>query len=138
MNAPEEIKKRRLEILQWEKDNRNINNMNMRNGGACMYTPLPGKPYGCGVGRLLPVELCHKLDERGKDYNASPLVSEDFVQDLLPPEIKELGIDFLQDLQTLHDTLPHFNEKGLTAYGQETFDELVKKYCSETDLNILE
>lgn len=130
MNTPEEIKKRRLEILQWEKDNRNSTNVNVHRGGSCMYAPIQGKPYGCGVGRLLTLELCQQLDASCSTTNSSPVIADCIAQSLLPPEIKELGMDFLQDLQTLHDTPVHFDEKGLTPYGQEIFEEFVKKHCS--------
>lgn len=90
---------------------------------SCYYSPITAQnPHsnGCAIGRLVSPKLRIKLDE------AKGTVSEIF--DLLPKKIKHFGVDFLAELQFLHD----FNEnwektKGLTAKGKRRVETIKKQ-----------
>ena len=106
------INERRLEILEWEKNNRNLNNRS-EDGGICKYSG----PIGCAVGRLIDdKELCEKLDN-SKDGNTGVRS----VFDQLPDSVKELGEDFLARLQYLHDNECYWDDAGPNEYGIHSF-----------------
>jgi hypothetical protein len=112
------INERRLEILEWEKNNRNLNNRSV-DGGICKYSG----PIGCAVGRLIDdKELCEKLDN-SKDGSTG--VRRVFYQ--LPDSVKELGEDFLARLQYLHDNIVYWDDAGLNDSGILAFDT-IKEY----------
>lgn len=117
------IEQRRLEILDWEKNNRNLNNRSTEGEGTvrCMYSG----PIGCAVGRLIDdKELCAELD--ADDDGA---VYEPYVFAQLPYHIKELGQDFLNDLQNLHDNSQAWNENGLSSRGKELYEKTKARWC---------
>lgn len=114
------IEKRRLEILDWEKDNRNINNRSVNSVSMCAYSG----PIGCAVGRLVSdKDLCYKMDSLDDS-------SIYHVFSLLPEDVRELGKGFLSVVQELHDTNVYWNENGLTSRGMENYDDIKKNYCS--------
>jgi hypothetical protein len=113
------IKERRLEILNWEKDNRNINNRSVKSDGAvgCAYAG----PIGCGVGRLIDdKKLCAELDRR-----LDSSVASNSLFNLLPKEVQDLGQIFLTDLQRLHDGIRFWIEKGLSSEGLIRYDAIL-------------
>lgn len=113
------IEERRLEILEWEKNNRNINNRSTANGG-CVYSG----EIGCAVGRLIEdKDLCLALDN--EDGSSVYDVFERF-----PDNVKGLGMDFLRAVQDLHDTAYHWDESGLTNSGLYRYNEIKKVYCA--------
>lgn len=91
-------------------------NRRCRTEDVCCYSPLTiGKENiseGCAIGRLLPLELRNKLD---KEFPTSNTVSKVF--DMLPKEIQDLSLGFLEDLQSLHDSDSNWDSKGLTKTG---------------------
>jgi len=115
------IQERRLEILNWEKDNRNFNNRSVSDeSGLCVYSG----PIGCGVGRLIEdKDLCYNLDK-------SPFSAVPCIFSFLPKDVRELGEDFLCSVQLFHDRKANWNENGLTSIGMKTYDCLKKTYCS--------
>ena len=72
---------------------------------------------GCAIGRKVPEQLAHEL--RG-------IVSDCF--SMLPPELQELGEDFLNSVQRLHDVAVCWNETGLSPAGQIRYEEICKRY----------
>ena len=112
-NNMKTINERRLEILEWEKNNRNLNNRSV-DGGICKYSG----PIGCAVGRLVDdKELCEKLDNR-KDGKGTGVRR---VFNRLPDSVKELGIDFLSSIQYLHDNDCYWDDAGPNESGIHSF-----------------
>ena len=86
------------------------------NGERCLYSPIEGKSEGCAVGRhIADKQLCKDLDA-GKFANCFG-ISSNAVFEALPQELKDLGQDFLGDIQSLHDTATWWNATGLTYEG---------------------
>jgi hypothetical protein len=113
------IKERRLEILKWEKNNRTSLNRAITSGGTCIYSG----EIGCGVGRLIEdKDLCAKLDS----FGGLPSVFEQ-----LPENVRELGQEFLMDLQKLHDYDQHWTGNGLSNAGENFMNELEAIWCTE-------
>lgn len=115
------IKERRLEILKWERENRNSQNRAINVDLSCMYSG----EIGCGVGRLIEdKDLCARLDMLGG-------VCLTYIFEQLPENVKELDQEFLKDLQKLHDYGHHWDEKGLTDDGESFMTELEVKWGGE-------
>ena len=66
---------------------------------------------GCAIGRLIPNELALELDKQGQ------LGVEEIFEDL-PIEIQVYGNDFLNKLQSLHDSKSFWDADGLTENGK--------------------
>lgn len=103
------VKEEREKALQWEVNNRTSFNRAIQRPGTvenvCMYNhDFNG---GCAVGRLIPKELAARL---------SGIISRSHLK-LLPDEVAELGLEFLEQLQSLHDVKANWDEIGLTAQG---------------------
>lgn len=93
----------------------------------CVYSPeTSGKTTseGCAVGRLIPTELATRLDQT---YTGDSTVTKIF--DELPEDLKDLGLDFLADLQGLHDTEIYwdFENKDISEKGILKVKELTNK-----------
>lgn len=59
----------------------------------------PIVPVGCAIGIMIPRKLGKHLDSM-----LDSAVCHQDVFDLLPPRVQALGLDFLTELQSLHDT----------------------------------
>lgn len=115
------IKERRLEILKWEKNNRNIFNRSTK-FDKCIYSG----EIGCAIGRLISdKELCEKLDS----FKITG-VYEPFVFNSLPENVKELGKPFLSDIQLLHDNEGYWNENGLSESGMFFYKKIKQTTCN--------
>lgn len=131
-----EIIQKRIEILQWERENRNLKNRNAhRVTSGCMYEPLGGeKKYGCAVGRLLPREIQQKCDSfaDGVGLDGSSVSCKE-IFDLLPEDVKELEQDFLVHIQLLHDTVAFWTNEGPSDEGLKRIEFLEKTFCKDTE-----
>lgn len=112
----EEIKAKRREILEWERDNRTLKNR-AHSGHSCYYY-LEGTP-GCAVGRLISEDLAKLLNNRG---------TANGIFDKLPIDVQELGKDFLWAIQQFHDTATNFNDDGLVDAGKTAMAALLEKW----------
>lgn len=96
-------------ITHYNSSNRGINSI-----GRCCYSS------GCAIGRLVPIEIANSFD---KEYD-NPCVTEIFEH--LPSNLKDLGCEFLQDIQIFHDDSNNFNEHGLSNIGKLESERLQK------------
>lgn len=112
----------RQEILQWEVDNRNLNNR-CKKGTACLYY-IPYKT-GCAVGRLLTKKKAKQIEEIVEKTGQGSVFA---VFELLPEEVRFLGLDFLADIQIFHDNCYYFTNKGLSSSGIEKAKKIAEKY----------
>jgi hypothetical protein len=69
--------------------------------GKCVYSPISPGSEGCAIGRHLPERLSAELDDKYRVSNNSVCNVEIFRQ--LPKWMQELGMNFLGDMQALHD-----------------------------------
>lgn len=133
MSTEKSIEQCRLEILHWERDNRNLNTVNVSSKGMCYYTAKGDNPFGCAIGRMLPASLCKELDSFASSdkSSGSPTVASQEVFNMLPKSIQNLGIDFLTELQNLHDMVNNWNYEGLSSLGTKVFEDIKQKYCQD-------
>lgn len=114
------IQERRLEVLEWEKNNRNINNRSTNESSLCSYAG----PIGCAIGRLVvDKDLCRMMDQM--DDSAACAIFH-----MLPGDVQELGIGFLGAVQEFHDRVVNWDEKGPTPRGIGHYNHIKSDYCS--------
>lgn len=92
---------------------------------GCRYNPLPNKPNsaGCAIGMYLPKKVCLKLDRIG---GVDTVFYRD--PDLLPKWMRDMGVNFLMEVQSLHDVSEFWSEKGLSGIGIERVYHIINKY----------
>ena len=102
---------------------RHFNSMNrsIKDGtlNDCMYRSEDG--YGCAIGREISDDLAKKL-------NNVSFGSVDNIFDKLPLRLKNLGVNFLREIQFLHDLSGHWNKDGLSNIGRENVDRICEKF----------
>lgn len=86
----------------------------------CKYRQGDNK---CMIGRHIPDD---KYNENLEGHNI-----DDIVLRFLPKNIVELGIDFLEYCQSLHDTHIYWNKrKGLTKLGKKGYQYIINRFCT--------
>lgn len=100
---------------------------------TCMYWD---KTTGnkCVIGKHIPEDKYNEHFE-SKLLQSIDKNGERFIFNLLPLEIQELGLYFLQDCQLFHDYKYNFNETGLSQQGLETINYLKERYCNNNGNN---
>ncbi len=109
------IQNKQLKVLNETISHYNIGNRGY--SGVCQY--ITGDGRKCAIGRLITDDLASNLE---KNYGGKRVND---VFKFLPKDIQELGEDFLEYLQTLHDSRHYWNETGLTDSGK-SFVSLIK------------
>lgn len=112
------LKVRQKALLEETAAFYNSNNRCTFRLGQCKYY-LPEKPWGCAVGRMIPINERIKLIGLGS-------VEWSFAE--LPESIRVFGKLFLQELQLLHDAGGNWNENGLTKQGKEKMLSIIKNF----------
>ena len=125
--TPELAAKRRAFVEEtaahYNSKNRSMNTKN----GACMYSPAHAGTEGCAIGRkVADKNLCRTFDEQY--CNSAVSATSVFTQ--LPPELQELGVDFLDEVQLLHDETYYWCEGGLNASGREVLGAIISRHCA--------
>lgn len=122
----ENLKAKRLKVLNDTVKTYNKTNRAVSGIGGCFY--FKEGTVGCGVGRLIEdKELCKALDvpydENGKSMNSTGV---EFIFNRLPENVKELGVDFLKEIQLLHDARVHdfWDANGLTQVGVDQVERI--------------
>ena len=91
----------------------NLSNRAVENG-CCSYRTSDGRR--CAIGLFWP-EANYKFKPFWDAYRH------------LPKEVRQMGLDFLQYMQLLHDTPSHWTAEGLSANGAVYAKQIAKKYC---------
>lgn len=73
----------------------------------------------CAIGRHI----------RDEDYNPeiespSGILTNLLAQEVLPIRVSQLGLEFLQNIQRLHDEDENWNESGISELGHQTVKEI--------------
>ena len=99
--------------------------------GACSYSPsinhIPTSE-GCAIGRHLDGDVKIKFDE--SSYGSISMIAK-YNKDafaLAPQWMQDMDIDFLMDIQVLHDKSDYWNETGLTEMGEEYVNQIKNKF----------
>ena len=84
---------------------------------------------GCAIGRKIPAELAEKFDF----FATNNAVHAPRILDNLPPELQELGSDFLSMLQALHDQPDNWDDAGLNSKGRAYYNIIKSNHCEEPE-----
>jgi hypothetical protein len=116
-----DIKKARRALLDETISHFNLNNRGITKDG-CSYAA------GCAVGRKINSRLAKKLD-KVIDITGDSSVSCPEVFNQLPKKLQVLGVDFLSELQQLHDSGQNWNDKGLSVIGESSVEAIIQRFC---------
>lgn len=111
------MKAKQLAFLEETIAHYNNTNRCSDGNGNCRYSPetlgLQGQSEGCAIGRKLSSELALELDDQWiYSVRDQPVFSK------LPKELRELGADFLMEVQALHDGDSYWTATGLSRDGK--------------------
>jgi hypothetical protein len=94
---------------------------NWRNG--CIYAATETSP-GCAIGRFIPPDGKFDLQKVCGIEKAIRIGNQ------LPDWMMEMGIDFLADVQSLHDVADCWNDSGLSARGKEEVMDIIARFIT--------
>jgi hypothetical protein len=99
-------------------------------GVVCKYSPLnankKGVSEGCAIGRHM-TPRAQILADMYPTSGIGSIIEKD--PSLVPKKLRDLGVDFLQEIQSLHDS--HHNwlsKKGLSYQGTLALKEAIQKF----------
>lgn len=100
--------------------------------GICNYHPSTlglTNSEGCAIGRYLPEELALKFDSNG-------VVGVENIFENLPENLRLLTLDFLVDIQCLHNINNHWNTdtEGLSVKGKDDLVTIIEQYGLDKNL----
>lgn len=96
---------------------------------ACSYYRTEKSP-GCAIGRHVDLDDC---EEKQCSLAISAIVGScKFFDSLIPNWMKEMDINFLRDIQILHDLRGHWQHDGIGPYGVYFLTEMLKTYKLDT------
>jgi len=125
-----DLKSKRLAVLESTLNYFTISNRSVvrtMNRRTCQYAPIEGVSEGCAVGRLIKdKDLCKRLDDNGKDGMSATVVVD--VWEQLPKSVQELGLQFLSELQILHDSDIFWCNEGLNKEGQKALARIKRNH----------
>lgn len=119
------LQQRQLAFLEETAKFYNLSTRCVDADGKCKYY-VEGKA-GCALGRHIPdKDLCRKLDNW--NGNTSVGVSCDDAFELMPDNLRELGQDFLEQVQSMHDVITNWVSDGLSPEGTQVFNRIKLDY----------
>lgn len=106
-----------MDTVQFYADDPNRRSVIIEDNGdhLCMYSHN-GKH--CAIGRFL---LDHPVSIEGQTAASLP-------EKLFPREIYRMGLNFIEALQTLHDTSIYWDNNGLSDSGKVEVETMADKY----------
>lgn len=124
--AIKNIKERQSQFLYDTIHHYNSNNRCVDDIGQCYYHPTSKNTKGCAIGRHLAKKLAKQMDNG--EFGVPSMRSNPNIFERLPVWMKEMGRDFLMEVQSLHDGLPYWDGNGLSGAGLYQVDALKVKF----------
>ena len=107
-------------------------NRRCKSRGGCWYSPLKaGKvrsSKGCAIGRHLKPTVQHLFDACKNTSIDAVLQEKKSYKKRLPTWMQKLSIDFLVEIQSLHDTDHNWTSYGLSPSGKDKVFFIMKDY----------
>ena len=106
----QDIEARKRKFLEYTVNFYNLTNRRFDDReGVCKYNACETSP-GCAIGRW---------PEKGSGFpfHMKGYIERESISSKLPAWMKEMGIDFLQSVQHLHDDESNWDSKGLSEQG---------------------
>lgn len=92
--------------------------------GGCAYHLGDGRR--CAIGAEVTVSAAKKLQ---KDYNGMGITSDVFFA--LPKRLKNMGQNYLEAIQNLHDDSRFWDDEGLTIRGKREVNRIIDEFDLE-------
>lgn len=112
--------------LQLELLNFTIKHFNSNNRGVqkenCSYTA------GCAIGIHLPIELRKEFDGEPNSDIMSLRKDNFSLWNKIPENLKDCGVEFLDNIQFLHDNALNWNQEGLNAIGLKEVERIKSRF----------
>jgi hypothetical protein len=96
--------------------------------GSCFYSPQNSDQTGCAIGRFMTPENAQLADEIG---GVDGLIYERMYADyrsLIPEFMLEWEVDFLNNVQRLHDDSKYWKSGGLSEAGKKYVQEIKENF----------
>ena len=103
-----------------ENSNRSIR------GGSCLYMPLDEKSAGCAIGLYLTEDQA----KYGERVGSVSRTTESKFCTFLPNWMSDLDVNFLEDLQDLHDNVDYWLNNGNTFTAFNRYEQIIKNINS--------
>jgi hypothetical protein len=104
-----------------------VNRRCVSDDGMCYYSPTSagkkGKSEGCAIGRKMT-----PYQKGAADRKIQPV--DRLAENLIPVELKTMPMNFLFEVQTLHDRNEYWGDKGLSEEGKSRTAGIKQKYLS--------
>lgn len=124
------IQKKQLAILKdtikWYTEDVTRRAIAGNGNGVCKYYMRPkGRVKRCAIGRLVSLEDAICMEKKWPVEGVySPGTDGYSLYDDLPKDIQALGVEFLRNLQSLHDAHSFWNDSGLSEKGAFFVDSI--------------
>ena len=96
------------------------------NTGSCLYLTKDGRKCAIGLDMIETHPSYNNAIECG---NVNDLLEK--YPNILPQEVKDLGVEFLRCVQILHDSMYNWNNYGLSYNGFSNYNSIVNNYCTK-------
>lgn len=116
------LKEKQLEFLNDTTSHFNSDNRAVGAYNFCIYGHSANG--GCAIGRHCSAELANRFDLIGLNH---PMGVRSLF-DKLPEHLQELEVDFLEDVQTLHDFAENWESDGLSEIGKHAAEQIKNNY----------
>ncbi len=121
--AISDIKARQKAFLDYTAEFYNLNNRAEKPEGGCVYYALGDSP-GCAIGQfLLPALQKSCIGPIDDVYYYQPEYFNQF-----PEWMIKMGVEFLREIQRLHDYPSYWDETGINEMGRKLYRQIVENF----------
>ena len=85
----------------------------------------------CAIGRYIPEHLQPKRLSGSVKNLYLGVRKQVMIEHYLPTHIYLLGLNFLTAISVLHDNDFYWNKIGLTYSGQQYYNKIIERFCSD-------
>lgn len=96
--------------------------------GNCFYSPQDSDQTGCAIGRFMTPENAQLADNLGGADGLNYKTMYSIYRSLIPEFMLEWNLDFLDNVQRLHDNSEYWNKTGLSEQGKKYLQEIKKRF----------
>lgn len=113
--AINDINQRRHAFIDYIGRFYNLNNR-AASGSTCFYSKTDNSP-GCAIGQFLPAELSAELDNLDGMHIEKISIHKQSLYLKIPAWMREMGVKFLLDCQSVHDDGVNWGKAGINSCG---------------------
>lgn len=137
-----DIKGSKINKEHWLINDLNYFNVNTRSEDfdelgisvGCKYIPAHKNTLGCTVGKRMTKEQQEEWEKVGNSVKDIFEIRNDDDAPPIPIWVNDNSINFLQDMQSLHDLEKFWTEEGLSITGRNKVRNIIKKYSLDKSI----